>query len=133
MCEAESRQMVLRNLDLIMYVLYSEDEVFIMQMVRKVAAEIADKYKLEELRLVIRHEDKPLLYRCLFFMLLNFHKEFRFWVLTDRSMGLKPVCPYKATRFLLNLKQDLLPPFFIDERMQLADVERRIKVAYLAS
>jgi hypothetical protein len=104
-----------------------------MQMVKKVAAEIADKYKLEELRLVIRHEDKPMLYRCLFFMLLNFHKEFRFWVLTDRSMGLKPICPYKATRFLLTLKQDLLPPFFIDERMQLADVERRIKVAYLAS
>jgi len=129
----DAKQMALRNLDLIMYVLYSEDEVFIMEMVRKVALEIAEKYKFEDLRTLISHNDKPLLFRCLFFLLLNFHKDFRYWVLTDRSMGLKPVCPYKATRFLIALKHDIIPPFFIDERMGLSEIERKIKVAYVSS
>jgi len=128
-----SRQVSLRNMDLIMYVLYSDDEVFVMNMVRRVAHEIADKYEYEDLRRVVQHRDRPVLYRCLFFLLLNFHKQFRYWVLTDVSQGLNPVCPYKATRFLLALKNEIIPAFLMDERIQLETMDRQIKVTYIAS
>ena len=131
--ETESKQMALRNFDLIMYVLYSEDEVFVMEMVRKVALEISDKYKFEDLKMLVRHTDKPMLYRCLFFLLLNFHKDFRFWVLSDSSMGLKAICPHKATRFLIVLKQDIIPPFLVNEQMDLNELDRKIKVCYVSS
>ena len=132
--DENTRQMVLRNMDLIMYVLYSEDEMFVMDMVRKVAHEIADKFECEELRTVVKHRDKPLLYRCLFFLLLNFHKQFRYWVLTsNNSLGLKPICPYKATRFLIALKNEIIPGFLVDERVQLDEMERKIKVTYVSS
>lgn len=72
-----SRESLLRNMDLIMYVLYSGDEVFIMEMVRKVCTEVADKYNLLDIKKIIKHNDKPMLYRCLFFLMLNFHKNFR--------------------------------------------------------
>jgi hypothetical protein len=67
----------LRNMDLIMYVLYSGDEVFVMHMVSRVCLEVADKYKMEDIKRFLNHTDKPMLYRCLFFLMLNFHKEFR--------------------------------------------------------
>lgn len=65
-------------MDLIMYVLYSGDELFVMNMVRKVCVEVADKFKIEEIKKFLNHNDKPMLYRCLFFLMLNFHKEFRY-------------------------------------------------------
>jgi hypothetical protein len=129
----QERQLALRNMDLFMYVLYSEDTVFVMNMVKRAASEVADQYQFEELRGVIRHTDKPMLYRCLFFLLLNFHKPFRFWVLTDESLGLKRICPFKATRFLLCLKNEIIPNFLMDERVQLDELERKIKTTYVCS
>jgi hypothetical protein len=129
----ECKEMALRNMDLIMYVLYSEDELFVMNMVRKVAHEIAEKYEYEALRTLTKHKDKPMLYRCLFFLLLNFHKQFRFWVLTDTSLGLKTICPYKATRFLHCLKTEIVPAFLTNERVCLEDIERQIKINYICS
>ena len=129
----QERQLALRNMDMIMYVLYSEDAVFVMNMVKRVAQEIAEKYKFEELLKVTQHTDKPMLYRCLFFLLLNFHKPFRFWVLTDESLGLRAICPFKATRFLLGLKNEIIPKFLMDERVQLEELERQIKTTYVCS
>lgn len=129
----KTKEMLLRNLDLIMYVLYSEDEIFVMNMVKRVAYEVADKYDLEALRTIMKHKDKPLLYRCMFFLLLNFHKDFRYWVLTDTSLGLKPICPHKASRFLTLLKNEIIPSFLIDERVLLEEMERKIKTTYIAS
>jgi len=134
MNSSDFRHLALRNFDLIKYVLYSEDEIFVMDMVKKVACEISDKYQFEDLRTLVRHKDKPQLYRCLFFFLLNFHKEFRYWVLqNDKALGLTPVCPYKATSFLKALKYEILPPFLVDERMTLQELDRKIKVAYIAA
>jgi hypothetical protein len=73
----ETKELLLRNMDLIMYVLYSGDEIFVMDMVKKVSAEVAEKYDNTELKLILKHKDKPMLYRCLFFLMLNFHKDFR--------------------------------------------------------
>ncbi len=129
----QERQLALRNMDLFMYVLYSEDAVFVMDMVKRAANEIADKYQFEDLRILIKHNDKPMLYRCLFFLLLNFHKPFRYWVLTDATLGLKPICPFKATRFLLGLKNEIIPNFLMDERVPLDELERKIKTTYVCS
>lgn len=130
---SESRDSLLRNMDLIMYVLYSSDEVFVMNMVRRVCAEVADKYENNELKRILHHKDKPMLYKCLFFLMLNFHKDFRYWVLRDESQGLKKICQFKATRFLLSLKNEIIPKFLMDERVQLQDLERSIKVSYIHS
>ena len=129
----QERQLALRNMDLLMYVLYSEDAVFVMNMVKRAANEIADKYEFEDLRTILQHDDKPMLYRCLFFLLLNFYKPFRHWVLTDGSLGLKPICPFKATRFLLCLKNEIVPHFLMDERVPLDELERKIKTTYVCS
>ena len=129
----QNKQSALRNMDLIMYVLYSDDEVFVMDMVSRVAVEIAEQYNFEDIKQVIQHRDKPMLYRCLFFLLLNFHKQFRYWVLSDTSLGLKPICPYKATRFLIALKNDIVPTFLMDERLRLEEMERTLKTTYIAS
>lgn len=72
------KEIQLRNMDLIMYVLYSGDEIFVMNMVRKVCMEVSEKYKNEDLAKMLRHNDKPMLYRCLFFLILNFYKDFRY-------------------------------------------------------
>jgi hypothetical protein len=129
----ESRDSLLRNMDLIMYVLYSGDEVFVMNMVRRVCGEVAEKYENNELKRILNHKDKPMLYKCLFFLMLNFHKDFRYWVLSDETQGLRKICPYKATRFLISLKNEIVPKFLMDERVQLQDLERSIKVCYILS
>ena len=127
-----SAQALLRRLDLFMYVLYSNDQLFVMNMVDRVTREVCEKYKCPELAALLRHTDKPLLHRALFFLMLNFHKTFRHWALTA-PLGLLPVCPHKATRFLLALKKDLVPRFLVDERMRLEHFERDLKVEYIAS
>lgn len=71
------KELQLRNMDLIMYVLYSSDEIFVMNMVRKVCSEVAAKYGNKDLEKILKHNDKPMLYRCLFFFMLNFYKDFR--------------------------------------------------------
>jgi hypothetical protein len=63
-----------------------------MHMVKKVCQEVADKYKMEEIKRFLNHNDKPMLYRCLFFLMLNFHKEFR-CVIRMLADGLKTVTP----------------------------------------
>jgi hypothetical protein len=129
----ESKDSLLRNMDLIMYVLYSGDEIFVMNMVRKVSSEVADKYNVQDIKHILKHDDKPMLYRCLFFLMLNFHKDFRYWVLSDESLGLRKICPYKATRFLLSLKNEIIPKFLMDEKVQLQELERNIKIYYIVS
>ena len=57
----------------------------------------------------------------------------RYWVLSDESQGLKKICQYKATRFLLTLKNEIIPQFLMDERFQLNELERRIKTSYIHS
>jgi hypothetical protein len=79
----ESKDSLLRNMDLIMYVLYSGDEIFVMNMVKRVSTEVADKYDIQEIKKIIDHIDKPMLFRCLFFLMLNFHKEFRYLLLIN--------------------------------------------------
>ena len=129
----ESKDSLLRNMDLIMYVLYSGDEIFVMNMVRKVSTEVADKYNVQDIKKILNHNDKPMLYRCLFFLMLNFHKDVRYWVLSDETLGLRKICPYKATRFLLSLKNEIIPKFLMDEKVQLQELERNIKMYYIVS
>jgi hypothetical protein len=128
-----SDESLLRNMDLIMYVLYSGDEIFVMDMVRKVSTEVADKYNVPDIKKILCHNDKPMLYRCLFFLMLNFHKDFRFWVLNDETQGLRKICPFKATRFLLSLKNEIVPKFLMNEKVQLQEFERNIKISYIQS
>ena len=129
----ESKDSLLRNMDLIMYVLYSKDEIFVMDMVKKVAIEISEKYKIKEIVDILQHTDKPMLFKCLFFLLLNFHKDFRYWVLTDETQGLSKICPYKVTRFLMTLKNEIIPNFLMAENAQLEDLEKKIKISYIHS
>ena len=131
--QCAEQETLLRNMDLIMYVMYSRDELFVMEMVRKVCNEVSDKYSIQDIKKFLKHNDKPMLYRCLFFLMLNFHKDFRYWVLNDESQGLRKVCPYKATRFLLALKNDIIPRFLMDEKIQLQEFERNIKISYIQS
>jgi hypothetical protein len=128
-----SKDSLLRNMDLIMYVLYSGDEIFVMDMVKNVSNEVADKYNVQDIKLLLQHTDKPMLFRCLFFFMVNFHKDFRYWVLNDESQGLKKICPYKVTRFLLSLKNEIIPKFLMDEKHQLQDLEEKIKISYIHS
>lgn len=123
---------LLRHMDLFMYVLYSGDENFVMGMVRKVAMEVCEKYACPELMQVIDGTDRPIIFKALFFLILNFYKNFRFWALSA-SLGLQPICPHKATRFLIALKTELVPQFLVDERVRLEEFERRLKVTYVAS
>ena len=126
------KETLLRHMDLFMYVLYSDDENFVMDMVKKVTQEVCDKYACEELRVMLQQADRPILFKCLFFLMINFYKNFRYWSLSA-SLGLQPVCPNKATRFLIELKTELVPKFLVDERMRLEEFERMLKVSYIAS
>ena len=129
---ADGAQALLRHMDLFMYVLYSNDQVFVLDMVDKVTREVSAKYGHPPLAALLRHRDKPLLHRALFFLMVNFHASFRHWAVTA-DVGLMPVCPYKATRFLVALKRELVPNFLVDERKRLEEFERELKVTYIAS
>ena len=128
-----SRDSLLRNMDLIMYVLYSGDEIFVMDMVKKVSNEVSDKYNIQDIKKLLEHNDKPMLFRCLFFLMLNFHKDFRYWVLNDENQGLRKICPFKVTRFLVSLKNEIVPKFLMDEKVQLQELEEKIKISYIHS
>ena len=80
-----------------------------------------------------RFHARPQLYRCLFFLLLDCHAKFRYWALEERGLGLVPVCPHKAARFLGLLRSDLAPRFLIDETMHPDELERDLKVEYVRS
>ena len=132
MASPPANDVLLRHMDLFMYVLYSGDEVFVMGMVERVTREVCALYDCPELESILQHTDQPLALKCLFFLMLNFRHTFRFWALTA-DLGLLPVCPHKATRFLVSLKTELVPDFLVDERVRLEEFERRLKVCYIAS
>jgi hypothetical protein len=54
-------------------------------------------------------------------------------VLRDESQGLRKICPHKATRFLLSLKNEIIPRFLMNETVQLEELERQIKQSYIHS
>ena len=60
-----------RSFDLIMYVLYSDDQIFIKDMVTKVTIEVIEEYNCNELRMLITQKENNLLYKCLFFFMLD--------------------------------------------------------------
>ena len=130
----DAKQMALRNLDLIMYVLYSGDEVFIKDMVTKVSLEVSEEQECNELKELVGTHDMPLLYKCLFFLMLNFQPKFRYWVISENNgTGLLPVCPHKALLFLKTLRDSLVPQFLVNETIRLNEFERDLKVAYIRS
>jgi hypothetical protein len=122
-----------RYMDIIMYVLYSNDQCFVQDMVSKVTLEVAAEYECKELEAVTTIQSNLLLYKCLFFLMLNFHSKFRYWVLKEVGLGLQPVCPHKATRFLKILRNDLIPSFLVNESMSLMEFEHALKVEYVRS
>ena len=125
-----------RRMDIIMYVLYSGDERFIYDMVARVTREVSELYDFAPMATLLQYPDRPVLYRCLFFLLLNFHTAFRYWVLSEAAgvqNGLPPLSPYKASRFLQQLREHLVLHFLVSEEMSLEEFDRNIKVAYVAS
>ncbi len=122
-----------RSMDLLMYVLYSGDQIFIQNIVSKVVIEVSEKQKCSELLLVLNHKNNQLLCKCLFFLMLDFHATFRYWVLSANDMGLQPICPFKAARFLKSLREEIAPKFLVNETQRLDDLERELKVEYIRS
>ena len=116
-----------------MYVLYSGDQNFIQNMVCKVVAEVAEQQKCPELLLLLNHKNNQLLCKCLFFLMLDFHSKFRYWVLGENALGLQPICSHKVARFLRTLREDLVPKFLVNETMRLDDFDRSVKVEYIRS
>ena len=102
-------------------------------MVTKVVLEVAKEHVCAEFATLARHTSNPLLYKCLFFLMLNFHSKFRYWVLQECNIGLLNVCPYKATRFIRVLRNELIPKFLVNESISLHDFEHSIKVEYVRS
>ena len=122
---------VTRTMDLMKYVLYSGDEKFVQDMVTRVTHEAADEQQCDELRALLCYQDKPLMYKCLFFLMLYFQPKFRYWTLdANNGAGLQPTCPHKAIRFLQCLRDDLVPRFLVNETMRLDEFERELKVEY---
>jgi hypothetical protein len=124
-----------RRMDIIMYVLYSKDERFIYDMVSRVTREVAETYQFLPLASLLEFPDRPVLFRCLFFLLLNFHTSFRYWILSDaasKENGLPQLCPYKACRFLQQLRENLVLRFLVCEEMTMDEFDREIKVTYVA-
>jgi hypothetical protein len=88
---------ITRSMDIIKYVLYSGDEKFVHDMVTRVTHEAADEQNCEELRALLNHKDQPLMYKCLFFLMLYFQPKFRYWTIDPQNgAGLQPICPYKV-------------------------------------
>ena len=123
-----------RSMDLFMYVLYSEDEVFIQNIVNKVVREVVVEEECAEMDDILLHVDNRLMYKCLFFVMVDFHAKFRYWALSDNAnMGLQPMCPHKALRFLKSLREEIVPSFLVNETMRMDDLERKLKVEYIRS
>ena len=123
---------ITRSMDLYQYVLYSGDEKFVHDMVSRVTNEAADEDECEELRSVFTtYQDRPLMCKCLFFLMIYSQPKFRYWSLDPKNgVELLPICPYKAIRFLQILRDDLVPRFLVNETLRLDDFERELKVEY---
>lgn len=122
-----------RRMDLFMYVLYSKDECFVLGMMERVLNEVAEMYKYPDALKLLAFRERPVLFRILFFLLINFHCSFRYWALSPeatRATGLPAICPYKATRFLMALRKELVIKFLVDETMTMEDFERVLKREY---
>ncbi len=101
-------------------------------MVINVTQEVANENECEELNRLIDTQDNPLLYKCLFFLMLDFQPSFRYWVLKESDkIGLKKMCLHKTYRFLKVLREDIVPNFLVNETQRLDDLERAIKVEYI--
>lgn len=126
---------MVRSMDLIMYVLYSGDQNFVRDMVCNVVIEVANENSCPRLiNLIEKITEDPLFYKCLFFLMLDFHAKFRFWVLGENNnTGLQPICHYKAVLFLKELRSNIVPQFLINETMRMDDFERMLKVEYIRS
>jgi hypothetical protein len=123
-----------RSFDLLMYVLYVDDQIFVREIVTNVTQEVIEEFEVQELKEVLKHKDNFLVYKCLFFLMLDFKPDFRNWVLSQgQNIGLKPICQQKALRFLTVLRDDIIPNFLINESMLIDDFERQIKVEYIRS
>jgi hypothetical protein len=125
-----------RRMDIIMYVLYSKDERFVYDMVCKVTKEVAAVHNFAQLETLLQYPDRPILYRCLFFLLINFHADFRYWVLSENASkenGLPNICPHKASRFLQQLRENLVLQFLVREEMTMEEFDRNVKMTYVAS
>ena len=119
-----------------MYVLYSKDEQFVYNMVCKVTKEVVLIHNLAQLETLLQYPNRPILYRCLFFLLINFHTDFRYWVLsenTSKGNGLPQICPHKESRFLQHLRENLVLQFLVHEEMTMEEFNRNIKMTYVAS
>jgi hypothetical protein len=123
---------IVRSMDLFMYVLYSNDQLFVRDIVSQVAREVVQEQDCPEMALLLEN-DSPQLYRCLFFLLLDYHSKFRYWALEEAQLGLQPLCVYKAARFLRVLNSTLVLRFLVDETLRLDDFERELKTEYLRS
>lgn len=122
-----------RSMNILMYVLYSKDERFVYDMVKTVLCEVSHVYNMQHILKLLEYKDRPILFRCLFFLLMNFYTSFRYWILSNdasRENGLSPLCPHKASRFLVVLRDELILKFLVNENMCMEDFERSIKEEY---
>ena len=136
MTDMQMDSSIYRSMDLITYVLYSKDECFVRDMVDKVVKEVMEQHAFPEIGVLLQYEDRPVLFRCLFFLMLNFHTQFRSWVLSaqaSKSNGLPPLCQYKMTRFLVNLRETLIPSFLVHDEISMEDFDYQIKTEYVRS
>jgi hypothetical protein len=123
-----------RRMDLIMYVLYSNDHRFVQNMVTQVVLEVSTQHECADLASLLKNENNMLMHKCLFFFMFNFHAKFRYWVLTQSHLvGLQPICPHKVVRFLKLLRHHIIPAFLVDESIPLMDLERDLKIEYVRS
>jgi hypothetical protein len=125
-----------RSMDIILYVLYSRDERFVFDMVSRVLNEVAEQYSFDSIRELLKFEDRPVLFRCLFFLMLNFHTPFRFWLLTphaSKSNGLPLLCPHRMCRFFIQLREHLIPDFLVHDNMSMEDFDYQVKAEYIRS
>lgn len=126
---------VARSMDLIMYIFYSDDQLFVRDMVKRVVLEVASENDCPELAELMepRFHESPQLFRCLFFLLMDCHAKFRFWILEEKGLGLQAVCPHKAARFMQALRTEIVPRFLINETIRPDEFERELKVEYIRS
>jgi hypothetical protein len=119
-----------RSMDLFRYVLYSGDENFVKDMVSKVVLEVSEEQTCVELASLLQHKNNHLLYKCLFFLMIDYHAKFRYWALSENANGLQPLCPHKSSRFLKELRDNIVPKFLVNETFQMDDFDRDLKIEY---
>ena len=69
----------------------------------------------------------------LFFLLLAIDCTLRYWVLKTSSPNFRTVDPHKAVRFLIELKDHLIPEWLMDQTIPVCQFVRRVKIEYIRS